>query len=355
MSKTDPFNFDGSTETGTLGVTGTLPISNGGTGATTDADARVNLGAAANIVEHYAPYWGANSQPYNDLWMIDTGNPFGDNNRDWSFGAEDASTLINSPVTSGPFYGYRKVYQVHSSVTNNYKTIVELHEAYPRRGRIWTAEYDPDNGWAGWWYNYTNADKIPISNGGTGATTRDEALRNLIIGGVYSGNINDLIIIGTYWINLSNCQNGPSSSGYGTMEVTRSTSTNYLQRFTYYTGMVYYRTFTNGQWYDWKMLPDARATEVLWEGSLRTGATTITNGARYAYLIVGGMAGANSNWVTQIIPNGWGSHMELVDHQNQFLAYMTEISGNNTKLTVLDNRYNGLLQWVWGVNQYKKE
>lgn len=195
---------------------------------------------------------------------------------------------------------------------------------------------------------------VGIEHGGTGATTRDKALRNLIIGGVYSGNINDLVIIGTYWINLSKCQNGPSSSGYGTMEVTRSISTNYLQRFTYYTGMVYYRTFTNGQWYDWRMLPDARATEVLWEGSLRTGATTITNGAKYAYLIVGGMAGANSNWVTQIIPNGWGSHMELVDHQNQFLAYMTEISGNNIKLTVLDNRYNGLLQWVWGINQYKE-
>ena len=88
----------------------------------------------------------------------------------------------------------------------------------------------------------------------------------------------------------------------------------------------------------------------LWEGSLKTGSATITNGAKYAYLIVGGRAGATGNWVTQTIPNGWGSHMELIDHQNQFLAYMTEISGNNTKLTVLDNQYNGLLQWVWGIN-----
>ena len=195
---------------------------------------------------------------------------------------------------------------------------------------------------------------VGIEHGGTGATTRGDALNNFIVGDVYSGNINNLTTIGSYWINLSSCQNGPSSSGYGTMEVTRSTTNNYLQRFTFYMGMTYYRTFVNGQWYDWRALPNTSPTKVLWEGSLKTGAATITNGAKYSYLIVGGKAGANSNWVTQIIPNGWGSHMEIADHQNQFLAYkMEEISGNNDKLTVLDNQYNGLLQWVWGVNQYK--
>ena len=120
-------------------------------------------------------------------------------------------------------------------------------------------------------------------------------------------------------------------------------------------GMTYYRTYVNGQWQNWIALQNTLPTKVLWEGSLKTGAAIIKNGAKYSYLIVGGKAGANSNWVTQIIPNGWGSHMEIVDHQNQFLAYkMEEISGNNNdKLTVLDNQHDGLLQWVWGVNQYK--
>lgn len=156
-----------------------IGINNGGTGANNAADARINLGAASNAVEHYAPYWGANQQPTKDLWLINTGNSFGESNYDWSFGTEDASTLINTPVTSGPFYGYRKVYQVHSSVANHYKTIVEIHEAYPTRGRIWTSEYNPDTGWSGWWHTYTNADTIPVSNGGTGASNSLGAQINL--------------------------------------------------------------------------------------------------------------------------------------------------------------------------------
>lgn len=90
----------------------------------------------------------------------------------------------------------------------------------------------------------------------------------------------------------------------------------------------------------------------IWSGQLTSGSATISGGANYSYLIVAGMAGANSNWVTQIIPNGWGAHMELTN-QDHWLAYKTEISGNDTILTILDNRYSGWIQWVYGVNKYQ--
>lgn len=194
---------------------------------------------------------------------------------------------------------------------------------------------------------------IPITSGGTGATNRGDALYNFIVGGVYSGNLNNLAVIGSYWINLSNCQNGPSSSGYGTMEVTRSTTNNYLQRFTFYMGMTYYRTFTNGRWYDWRALPNVHTAETLWEGSLKTGKATITNGAKYAYLIVGGWAGSNEDAVTQIIPVGWGTHMRLTS-ADKWLAYQCDSSGSNASITILNNPSGGSIAWVWGVNRYKE-
>lgn len=297
---------------------------------------------------------GATNQSTNDLLLIDTGDPYGEWNYDCSFGTDDASTLKNSPVTSGPFYAYRRTYQVYNTVNNFYNTVVELHESYPQRGRIWKREYAPNIGWSGHWsYSFTNNDVVPIANGGTGATNRGDALYNFIVGGVYSGNLNDLAIIGSYWINLSSCQNGPSSSGYGTMEVTRSTTNNYLQRFTFYMGMTYYRTFTNGRWYDWRALPNAHTAETLWEGSLKNGTATIANGAKYAYLIVGGWAGSNEDAVTQIIPVGWGTHMRLTS-ADKWLAYQCDSSGSNASITILNNPSGGSIAWVWGVNRYKE-
>ena len=194
---------------------------------------------------------------------------------------------------------------------------------------------------------------IPITSGGTGATSRGSALNNLVIGDVYSGDLNDLKTAGTYWVDLSNCQNGPAGSGYGPLEVTKSTTNNPLQRFTSYNGMLSYRTFANGRWYDWRALPNAHTAETLWEGSLKNGTATIANGAKYAYLIVGGWAGSNEDAVTQIIPVGWGTHMRLTS-ADKWLAYQCDSSGSNASLTILSNPSGGSIAWVWGVCRYKE-
>lgn len=301
---------------------------------------------------------GAWNRDATDLMLINFSgdDPYNSNtNYDNVVRTDDASTLINSPVTSGPFYAYRKVYPVYTPWSHHSKVFVELKEVFPQKGRIWTQAYDPNNGWGdnGWTHPFTNKDVVPIANGGTGATNRGDALYNFIVGGVYSGNLNDLAVIGSYWINLSNCQNGPSSSGYGTMEVTRSTTNNYLQRFTFYMGMTYYRTFTNGRWYDWRALPNAHTAETLWEGSLKNGTATIANGAKYAYLIVGGWAGSNEDAVTQIIPVGWGTHMRLTS-ADKWLAYRCDADGLNASITISSNPSGGSIAWVWGVNRHKE-
>lgn len=56
----------------------------------------------------------------------------------------------------------------------------------------------------------------------------------------------------------------------------------FIQRFTYYRGNIYYRTFTNGEWYDWYQIP----TAVVGIENGGTGATT----AEEALAALGGMS-----------------------------------------------------------------
>lgn len=202
-------------------------------------------------------------KPIQDLLWIDySGNdPYKtEANYDCVIATEDASTLSNCPVSSGAFYVYRKVYPIYSPQFDHCKIVVELHESWPKKGRVWVTAFDPNNGW-GSWHAVADCD--------------------------------DLLLL-QQRLNLNN----------------------------------------------------------IWSGQLTSGSATISGGANYSYLIVAGMAGANSNWVTQIIPNGWGAHMELTN-QDYWLAYKTEISGDDTILTILDNRYSGWIQWVYGVNKYQ--
>ena len=58
--------------------------------------------------------------------------------------SEDASTLVNSPITSGKFYGVREAFVVSA---RHY--IVRITEIYPLPGRIWLNIYNY-NDWVGW-------------------------------------------------------------------------------------------------------------------------------------------------------------------------------------------------------------
>ena len=170
------------------------------------------------FVEQYTSYYGSNHQNITDLLQINTGR----GNEDCSIGVEDASTLRNSPVTSGKFYAYRRVYQVYSSSGDNYKTTVELHEIVPKRGRIWKRDYDPESGWASnGSYVLTdtdtipasNIDTIPISGGGTGRTSRTAGLTALLAGSSITGDLN-FIDSGVYAFSTNDCTNCPPYSSW---------------------------------------------------------------------------------------------------------------------------------------------
>ena len=85
-----------------------------------------------------------------DVFIIDFKNPAGESNSYGVIATEDASKLLNSPVTDGAFYAYREVLTIKSA-SKDYKVIVRLTEAYPSPGRIWIRMYNPDtSNWSGW-------------------------------------------------------------------------------------------------------------------------------------------------------------------------------------------------------------
>ena len=85
-----------------------------------------------------------------DVLLVDFKNPTGESNSYGVIATEDASKLLNSPVTDGAFYAYREVLTIKSA-SKDYKVIVRLTEAYPSPGRIWIKMYNPDtSNWSGW-------------------------------------------------------------------------------------------------------------------------------------------------------------------------------------------------------------
>lgn len=118
------------------------------------------------------------------------------------------------------------------------------------------------------------ASVVPISKGGTNASSVSGALTNLglsnvnsritaLEGTVYNtssssnDDIDNITANGTYWLNFANYSHGPTDSGSGVLEVLGGTSTPKLQRVTLFRSnanarpRIYERIYVNGQWYAW--------------------------------------------------------------------------------------------------------
>lgn len=124
---------------------------NGKTGAVNFT--ATDIGAAKALMEKmvmsYADYHAAP----NDLLNVQLdGNREVDNMQPSYIATENASTLYQSPVSSGAFYAVRTV----EYFPNPGHVIVRLHESYPNNGRIWSNMYDNNiKDWYGWKENYS--------------------------------------------------------------------------------------------------------------------------------------------------------------------------------------------------------
>ena len=147
------------------GKTGVVQLS------ATDVGARSNtwlptlaeIGAAPASLANYTPY-GAMDHYCSDLLGVATSNMDDSRNQASVVGTEDASTLQNSPITTGAFYAYREVVLIKSPVSNGTKVIVRLTEMYPTAGRIWINAWNPDIfSWSGWKEHNSKESYAPAS------------------------------------------------------------------------------------------------------------------------------------------------------------------------------------------------
>ena len=114
------------------------PIANGGTGATTADGALDNLGV----------FNRANNNKTN-LLLVAGSNRNSSTNRPGRVATSDASSLTNSPVTTGGFYALWDFDLLTQNDNTNFHGLVTLREMYPTPGRVWMNWRNWDS-WKGW-------------------------------------------------------------------------------------------------------------------------------------------------------------------------------------------------------------
>lgn len=226
--------------------------------AATSADAAAASAAQADAYKRWLIPYGAwrryDTEVSTNVLAIATGDDntlTAEKNQPATIMTEDASTLTNSPVTSGGFWARRTVYPV-SNPTGSEHITVELEEYEPVLGRRWLRTYYAATGkWSEKWVEISPASPLDqmVSRSAT--------------------NIGDYTEAGIYWLNKTTVTNTPNG-GSGMLIVTTSPTGNVIYQtfvsFNTGSGYVATRCYTNSQWYPWDERP-APASYVVQEGT----------------------------------------------------------------------------------------
>lgn len=91
----------------------------------------------------------------------------------------------------------------------------------------------------------------------------------------------------------------------------------------------------------------------LWSGTLTSGSITVTNGRKYAAIIIAGLPASGESYVTACHPCGmWGTN-QLASNL-YYLSYNIGESGNNLTVSIASNPSGGSIKAVWGIVRYRE-
>ena len=81
--------------------------------------------------------------------------------------------------------------------------------------------------------------------------------QGLLMAGSYSGDIDNAKDTGCYWCSFSDISGAPYTSGFGWLEVMKSSDTSFVQKiYRFYNGItqITVRCYANSKWYPWKAI-----------------------------------------------------------------------------------------------------
>lgn len=111
---------------------------------------------------------------------------------------------------------------------------------------------------------------------------------------------------------------------------------------------------TSPTWRRAMMIDGSQDTVTLWSGNLSSGSVTITNGYKYAALILAGLPGQGEEDLQfACIPSGSASPCQFASNM-YWIGYRTTLSGNNIILTILENPDSGSFRYVWGLLRHSE-
>ena len=200
-----------------------------------------------------------------------------------------------------------------------------------------------DTTW-GNWSAFTNA-TVSIPEGGTGAMNITGARYNLSTPAEIQVNS----IAGFPFVNGL----AISKSDLGNT-VGQSTADNYylgVDMWSVLWGGAQTNGATTPTWKRAMMMDSEQRWNALYSGTLSSGSANLTNGGKYAAVIICASPGAGEDSVFVCIPSGsCGGQIASNEH---WLSFSYSVSGVNSTITIRQNPSGGAIKYVWGLLKYQ--